>query len=214
MAMLACANQLRQLPAGSTPPMATKPLPGPLQRMVAALSGLGPLVRITAAEPNPGPWCAHAPLWGNPCFIFEVGDVGPEWQAYTHLVGQLPRIPNLLTVRDLFSLKLRLRCQRPHPTTAREWVPWQSAAQAGYAQKIWGTASSTHEPVLELMNLPRLLGATTDRLYSHIPPSWHEAARTAAMHIGPPGSAGQEAAPADMVAEAAHKVLEGWGWVP
>jgi len=214
MAMLACASQLRHLPAGATPPMVTTPLPGPLQRMVVALSSLGPLVRITAAEPNPGPWCAHAPLWGNPHFNFEVGDVGPEWQAYTHLVGQLPRVPSLLTLRDLFSLKMRLRCQRRHPTVPDEWLPWQSAIQADYAPKIWGTATTTHERVQELMNSPQVLVITTARLYANIPLSWHTAAVNAGMHIRPPGAEGQEAAPADMVALAAHTVLEGWGWMP
>ena len=109
---------------------------------------------------------------------------------------------------------MRLRCQRPHPTVPREWLPWQSAIQANYAQRIWGTASSIHEPVQELMNLPQLLGATAARLYTQIPQSWHAAAVAAGMHIGPPGADGQEAAPADMVAVATHKVLEGWGWVP
>ena len=153
--------------------------------MIVALSSLGPLVRIAAAEPSPGPWCAHAPLWGNPHFNFEVGDVGPEWQAYTHLVGQLPRVPSRLTRRDLFALKMRLRRQRRHPAVPGQWLPWQSAIQAEYAQRIWGTATTTHERVQELMNSPQVLVITTARLYATIPLSWHTAAVRAGMHIRP-----------------------------
>jgi len=214
MAMVACANQLRQHPTSGTPPMLTRPLPGPLQRMVVALSSLGPMVRINDAQPIPGPWCAHAPLWGNPHLNFEVGDAGAEWQAHAHLAGQLPKVPNLLTLRDLFSLRMRLRCQRPHPTAARDWLPWQSSGQFGYMQRVWGTARTTHEPVMELMALPQLLGATAERLYPLIPVQWHRAAVATGMHIGAPGMAGQETAPADIAAAAARMVLEGWGWVP
>jgi hypothetical protein len=95
---------------------------GPLRRMARGLRALGDVAEVAAAAP--GPWCAAAPLWGNPLLQLELREeqrtarwervaaaaagAAPEggaaavlrqqWaEGFAHLVG----CPGLHTVQDL-----------------------------------------------------------------------------------------------------------------
>ena len=211
LALLACANQHRQNPAISFPPMATGPLPGPLHRMVAALSALGPPTRIVAEEPVPGPWCKDLPLWGNPGLGLEVQDVGPHWLHYDHLSGLFPRLPGLHSLSDLLSLYLRLAHPTQRTASGQHHI-WRSDTQPGYMQHVWGTAISTHEPVLQLMRLPNLLRDTVQSFYQRIPASWRAQAVSSGVFVRAPQASAHWADTS--VVSAARTALEGWGWVP
>jgi hypothetical protein len=129
----AAEAQCGQLPAlllGGGQPHPALPQ-GPLRRMAAGLRTLGVVAEVATGALLPGPWCATAPLWGNPLLQLELrGDqrtvqwgVGAsaavaaaappaavaapphEWgEGFSCLVG----CPGLHTVRDLVVLRRSL----------------------------------------------------------------------------------------------------------
>ena len=86
--------------------MQTVPVPaGPLRRMGSALAALPPpsLVGVGAGPPiDPGPWCWHVPLWGNPLLRVEAGGLV---EALSGRHGMLASVPSLCTMGDLAALR-------------------------------------------------------------------------------------------------------------
>ena len=110
LALLAASPANRFQPVAGAPGLP----PGPLQRMAAGLralhpEGLQPL-DVVAAPLLAEPWCADAPLWGNPLLPCPAqparGVAGGPGSVLDDGFGVLQVIPSLRTVRDLHRIRL------------------------------------------------------------------------------------------------------------
>jgi hypothetical protein len=191
-ALIACAAQLRGRPPAADwqPPIAFQDLPPPLLLMARGIAALGAPSRLpTAANPEPGAWCAAAPLWGNPWFGFEARH------------GDLAKTPRgMANVSHLVALGAALRqpgngaLVHEHPSSAY----WQ---EVWHCTGMWRNASAG---LSELLQDPAQLSAVQSDLWLSLPATW----RAAVLAAGVPAQGEAEARAAVL------KCFSGWGWVP
>ena len=191
-ALLACAAQLRGQEAGegAQPPIAIEPLPLPLLLMARGIAALGPPVRLpTAANPAPGPWCAAAPLWGNPWLNLE-----------SRHGGLAITTRGMVQATHLVSFGAALRdpvgggLLHEHPTPAYWHAVWQCTG-------MWRQSDPAFDA---LLRDPTRLSAVQSAMWLTLPASWRAA--VVALGAQVPSAAEDRAAVVEC--------FSGWAWVP
>ena len=128
-------------------------LPAPLRRMLAGLRALG---RMSGTPPAPGPWCADAPVWGNPLAPAPEGGADGRPRGLQGLPGGGYARELCLTVGDVVrACRVAIQARATNPYHG----PWADAA-------------------VEARDLARLLVA--------LPRGWQQAAEQAIPLSAPP----------------------------
>jgi hypothetical protein len=207
---------------------------GPLLRMGVALHALG---LPAPGAPDPGPWCWHVPLWGNP--LLPPFDAPPsaalqqQWAARQQALrpGQSPRCEPLYW-RAVHGLAHFLELRRFMPTAGglrlalgRVQAARRAALAAGggpapcaaerersAVTAVVGRPWHNLGPLAYWPDRPRDLAeweAVLGALWQLLPPAWHPAL---GAEYGPPAAGGGPRGAASSATEAAQVMLQACGW--
>ena len=214
---------------------------GPLSRMAAGLQALGPLVDVGREMLHLGPWCASAPLWGNPYLQlerradqrtvhWEINQVGTTrvqicmQQQWAMGFAHMSEFPSLGTVSDLLALDWILGC------LCRKLAVRPGVLRPSYSERHQtlvdsvlglGRASLGLSPIISDMFKSWVpgdecctLAATVSAMVLAIPPAWRKAAAaTVPRSRNPPPltECGSDQAQRDV---AIGMIIRRQGWQP
>jgi hypothetical protein len=225
---------------GAVPPSATglgeKRLPpGPLARMAAALTALGPLA-TEAAPLELDDWCWGAPLWCNPLLpAFQERRADPValaaaqpqphgggpaqdvrvqpayWQRHglAFLAALAPF--GLATAGELCALRARWLAWRARRVAANQPLATMPSTHASFLAEVWAMDRSVPASVADLVTNAGVSAALIEAMWGALPGGWQgvlEAQRLAALR---PGAA---ALPTSAAAVATLLPCLGWQQLP
>ena len=209
------------------------PLPAPLRRMVAALRAMGLPQDMCVQPARPGPWCAVAPLWGNPFLRLEAPPAarlgqalwraavpvagharappppqaaGPHWAERWAVDGfaEAAVLPRLVDLASLRDLMQRLR--NPADRLRPSWI----GAHDQYMEALWGGAVvRAAVGTVAWAQDPTEVDVVTRQLWQAVPAAWR-GALTLAQPLHPQPGVGAPPLPSQQLV--VHHLLSRLGW--
>lgn len=168
--------------------MGTKEMPEEILRLAGALGHLPPPVDVGRGDLELGPWCAAAPLWGNPAFP-NATPASPPGLEHHH--QHLTTCGRLLLLGDL----VRALDRAPQGRARRqEWAAWLAEHVAPPC------------PPPSQLATPTQTLAEMRKLAADISPAWQMAARSALVAAG--GEGNQAPSPVDAMGH----IITRLGW--